>query len=72
MDSFSIDGDAPSHHAARGYHSDVVHLLLESGANPKISNLVAQCPANSADPNSPAQVTLYDVVEKLNAEATET
>lgn len=32
----------PLHHGARGNHSDVVKMLLDSGANPKILNLVGQ------------------------------
>lgn len=32
----------PLHHAARGNHADVVQQLLDSGANPKISNLMGQ------------------------------
>jgi len=66
LDAFDVDGDTPLHHAARGNHVDVVELLLDSGCNPKISNLMGQCPADLADPDSAAQVRLLAAVEKLN------
>jgi len=65
LDGFDIDGDTPLHHAARGNHADVVQQLLDSGANPKISNLMGQFPADLADIDSAAQVKLLAAAQKL-------